>query len=260
MPRPVALLAFLILPFSSLAQIRVTKLVLRPNERYDLGQSDILVADTLVMMDSSRLVLNKLKRDNFVRVKVAIFGNGCVIDGKGLEGKQGRDGKGGITPAGPCQDGTPGRNGTRGLDGTPGINLFLYLEQVRIDGRLIVDLSGGDGGPGGNGGLGGNGSQGTVHCNGGNGGNGGNSGRGGNGANGGALTLNVAKNSPVKNWVGSTIVVNNYGGYAGLNGRVGPHGSAGWGPYRKTGKDGVAGSEGERGIAGVKGAVNFEAN
>src|SRR5690348_7878453 len=89
------LVVFLVLAFctsSLLAQVRVGKLVIKPNETYELGQSDILVADTLIMMDSSRLLLNKLKRDNFIRAKVVVFGNYCVIDGKGVSGQPGRNG------------------------------------------------------------------------------------------------------------------------------------------------------------------------
>ena len=131
------------------AQVRVSKLVIKTNQSYDLGQSDILVADTLVMMDSSRLILNKLKPENFIRVKVAAIGNHCVIDGKGINGQAGRNGKPGITPIGPCLDGTAGRDGTKGLDGTAGINLFLYLERVSLKGVLTIDISGGNGGRGG---------------------------------------------------------------------------------------------------------------
>ena len=84
------LLYLLFLSNSVLGQVRVSKLVIKSNETYTLSETDILVADTLIMMDSSRLVLNKLKPDNFIRTKVAIIGSYCVIDGKGLPGKAGR--------------------------------------------------------------------------------------------------------------------------------------------------------------------------
>ena len=84
------LLFVLFLSNSLLAQVRVGKLLMKAEETYTLAESDILVADTLVMMDSSRIILNKLKADNFIRAKVAIFGSHCVIDGKGIEGKPGR--------------------------------------------------------------------------------------------------------------------------------------------------------------------------
>ncbi len=151
MPRPVALFTLLILPFLSLAQIRVTKLIVKPNEEFSLGQSDILVVDTLIMMDSSRIVLNKLKRENFIHAKVAIFGMNCVIDGKGVEGKPGRAGRRGSTPRAHARTAHPEEMAPAGLQGTSGVNLFLYLEEVRLEGKLIVDVSGGDGGPGGDG-------------------------------------------------------------------------------------------------------------
>ena len=143
------LLLFLLLFAGSLpAQVRVAKLVIKPNEVFMLAESDILVADTLIMMDSSTLVLNKLKTENFLRVKVARFGSHCTIDGSGIDGKPGRNGIPGITPIGPCINGSAGKDGTRGLDGTKGLNLFMYLEKVTIAGQLTVDLSGGRGGQG----------------------------------------------------------------------------------------------------------------
>jgi hypothetical protein len=254
-------IVFLILVCSTgslLAQVRVGRLVIRPNETYDLGQSDILVADTLIMMDSSRLLLNKLKRDNFIRAKVVVFGNHCIIDGRGVNGQPGRNGRPGTTPAGPCLAGSLGRNGGKGLDGTPGINLFLYLESVTIKGKLIIDLSGGNGGKGGDGGNGGGGSPGTVHCTGGDGANGGNAGPGGNGADGGTLTLSSTKNPKIQEWVGNKILVRNGGGNAGRSGRPGYHGSAGLGPSKRNGKDGLPGLDSTGGIAGITGKVNFE--
>lgn len=253
-------LTAVILPSLVTAQVRVGKLVIKANQSYDLGQSDILVADTLIMMDSSRLILNKLKPDNFIRVQVAAFGNHCVIDGKGVSGQPGRNGKAGVTPVGPCMDGSPGRDGTKGLDGTPGINLFLYLERVSLKGVLTIDISGGNGGRGGNGGNGGGGSPGTVHCVGGNGSNGGNAGQGGNGANGGVLTLTSKKTQLMRDMLGTKIVVNNNGGAAGLSGRAGYHGGAGLGPSRKNGKDGEPGSDSVSGLTGIKGSVKIEAN
>ncbi|HOX82247.1 MAG TPA: hypothetical protein PLJ60_12050 [Chryseolinea sp.] len=251
---------FLFSTSSLLAQVRVSKLVIKANEKYVLSESDILVADTLIMMDSSTLVLNKLKRDNIVRARIAIFGNYCTIDGRGVNGAAGRDGKQGFTPSGPCLDGTPGKDGTNGLDGTPGINLFLYLEVIKIKGQLIVDLTGGEGGRGGNGGMGGGGSQGTVHCFGGNGSNGGNAAHGGNGGNGGSLTLNSKKTPAANQWIGNKIMVRNSGGAYGSPGKVGYHGSAGLGPSRRNGKDGEPGQESKAGLTGAPGTTKFESN
>lgn len=260
MTRSTLIAILLLVPVVMMAQIRVTKLVIKPNESFSLEQSDILVADTLIMMDSSSIVLNKLKRENFIRAHVAVFGNHCSIDGHGIDGKPGRNGVSGSTPIGPCQDGTPGRNATKGLDGAPGVNLFLYLENVTLKGTLIINLSGGNGGRGGNGGNGGSGSPGTVHCIGGDGANGGNAGQGGNGANGGTLTLSSKKYPDIQEWIGNKILVRNAGGIAGAGGRAGYHGSAGLGPSRKNGKDGQPGTESFSGITGIRGTITFESN
>lgn len=254
------ILLLFLLPVTLLAQIRVGTLIIKKHEVYDIGQSDILVADTLIMLDSSRLVLNKLKRENYLRIGTAIIGNRCVIDGHGINGKTGRAGKSGVSPTVPCSSGLPGGNGGRGLDGTPGINLFLYLERITLRGTLIIDLGGGDGGKGGDGGNGGGGSPGTVHCFGGDGSNGGNAGPGGNGANGGTLTLNSAISQKIKDMIGKQILVRNGGGYAGSPGRAGYHGPAGLGPARKNGKDGLPGTESASGISGNQGKINFESN
>jgi hypothetical protein len=260
MTRLLLISTILLMPALVAAQIRVSKLVIKTGESFSLGQSDILVADTLIMQDSSTLVLNKLKKENFIRAQVVIFGNHCVIDGKGINGKTGRDGAPGSTPIGPCQNGTPGKNAAKGLDGASGVNLFLYLEYVTIKGKLIINLSGGNGGRGGNGGAGGSGSPGTVHCKGGDGANGGNAGQGGNGANGGTLTLSSKKHPNIQEWIGSKIFVKNGGGVAGNSGRAGYHGSAGLGPSRKNGKDGQPGFDSVSGLAGIKGTINFESN
>jgi hypothetical protein len=260
MTRPLLFLILSVFATMATAQVRVGTLLIRSKETYELKNSDILVADTLIMEDSSTLVLNKLKRENYIRAKVAIFGNGCVIDGKGIDGQPGRDGYSGSTPFGPCSDGTPGRGGTRGLDGTPGVNLFMYLDEVAVREKFIIDLSGGRGGKGGNGGNGGGGSPGTVHCNGGNGGNGGNAGPPGNGANGGTLTLSSQKHPYIEKLIGSRINVYTHGGLPGDQGRVGNRGPAGLGPSRKNGRNGEPGLEAPNGLAGINGKVNFEKN
>jgi hypothetical protein len=119
---------------ASHAQVRVGRLVIRPHETFTLDSTDILVADSLIMMDSSRIKLNGLKAENFIRTNVAIIGNYCWIEGKGLSGKKGLDGAPGLTPVGPCRDGVPGRNGLRALSGGAGISLFLYIDKIHIKG------------------------------------------------------------------------------------------------------------------------------
>lgn len=242
-------------------QVRLSKLVIKAKETYYLENSDILVADTLIMMDSSTLVVNKLKQENFLRVKVARFGNHCVIDGRGIDGKPGRTGTHGNTPTGPCLNGSPGKDGTRGLDGTKAVNLFLYLERVTVRGQLIIDLDGGKGGRGGNGGNGGGGSPGTMHCNGGNGANGGKAGPGGNGGNGGVLTVTIPKPQTFKDLIlAKKVIVKNLGGDAGPSGRGGYHGGAGLGPSKKNGKDGTPGDYNANGVSGEKGSFVIQVN
>jgi hypothetical protein len=252
-------LVFLLFLSSTLiAQVRVGKLVIKAKETYTLDESDILVADTLVMMDSSRIVLNKLKPENFIRVKVAIIGSYCIIDGKGLKGKTGRQGRNGLSYNAPCRDGLPGGPGTRGGDGSPGVNLFLYLNSLAVRGPFIIDVSGGDGGQGGAGGSGGGGSPGTLHCNGGDGANGGNGAPGGNGAHGGTLIFSSANNDDIQEMIGTKILVKIGGGNPGEGGRAGYHGGAGLGPRGKNGKNGEPGAEGKSGITGVDGGVKYE--
>jgi hypothetical protein len=240
-------------------QVRVAKLVLKTGEVYTLKPSDIIVADTLIMMDSSRIVLNGLKRENYIRVGVAILGNHCVIDGEGIHGKPGMPAKAhGIPRGGPCQIGLPGRNGMRGLDGGPGIDLFLYIDKLRSTGRLTVILSGGNGGDGGNGATGGGGNPGTVHCNGGNGGRGGNGGDGGHGGNGGNLTVGGNDQVVVRALIGNQILVLNRSGNYGYGGISGPGGPSGRGPGRKNGKEGAHGINGHNGHIGYRGTIHFE--
>ncbi len=241
-------------------QVRVRSLVIKSKEVYELGQSDILVADTLIMRDSSKIVLNKLKQDNFIRVQVAIFGNGCVIEGNGYNGKAGRNGRDGETPFGPCQNGTDGRVGSKGLDGVNAVNLFLYFNTLTIKGKIFINLTGGHGGNGGRGGNGGGGSPGTVHCKGGNGGNGANGSTGGVGGNGGTLTLNCATCPTPEELIGKKIILSNGGGSFGFGGIAGYEGPAGLGPSKKNGIPGIVGFDGVHGKSGNKGSLKFEKN
>lgn len=244
--------------FAAQAQVRVSKLVIQSHETFYLDSTDILVADSLIMMDSSHIRLNGLKAENFIRTNVAIFGKHCVIDGRGVHGKRGTDGTGGLTPIGPCRDGVSGRNGLRGLSGGSGINLFLYIDKIHVKGKLIIDLSGGNGGDGGNGGEGGGGSPGTHHCNGGDGGNGGNGGLGGDGGRGGALTIGGRDAVITRALIGTLIIIKNNGGSFGYGGVSGGAGQAGLGPSRKHGRPGVKGRDGAYGRPGDSGTVLLE--
>src|SRR5690349_10854319 len=237
---PVLYLMFIV--SLSHAQIHVSKLVIKKGESFSFNESDIVVADTLIMEDSSSIVLNRLKKENYLHTKVAIIGKNCSILGNGVKGNPGRPGRPGNSPLGPCKSGANGTAGGRGLDGTSGVNLFLYLEKITVNGSIIIDIRGGDGGIGGKGGDGGTGTSGTVHCKGGDGGLGGNAGNGANGGNGGILTIHCPEN--LSETVTKQLKVYNTGGYLGKGGRGGYPGSAGLGPNRRNGKQGMLGAEG----------------
>jgi hypothetical protein len=252
------LIFFLLLSFSVRAQIRLTKLVVERNRNYSMAGSDILVVDTLIMLDSSRITLNNLKKENFIRTKFFVVGRSCAIIGRGANGKDGPAGAGGRVAMGPCHDGQHGRNGINGLDGARANDLYLYLDTLVISagGTLRIDLYGGDGGNGGDGGEGGGGSPGTNHCAGGNGGNGGNAGNGGNGGSGGILHIGGQYRFKVKGFVGDQVVVRLKGGtfgYGGISGYGGPPGLG-----KKHGISGVRGKEGRPGRPGNVGSLVLE--
>lgn len=258
------IVALIFAPVALFAQIRMDKLVIPSGETYRILGTDIVVVDTLVMNDSSTIVLNRNnKKDNFIHAKHLIARRGARIVGTGEQGKPGKDGGRGHTVDGPCIDGTPGQNGTGGSHGDDGVNLFLYFNQLTITGSLIIDLRGSDGGDGGDGGQGGGGSIGTRVCIGGNGGPGGNGGTGGNGGNGGALTIACKDCVDLRSLLGEKLQVRNYAGFGGVGGDAGPGGLAGLGSNGMTSKDGKIGPRGKRGpdgLTGKQGAINFEKN
>jgi hypothetical protein len=233
------------------AQIRLSTLTVSYKEVYEIRGTDIMVVDTLVLADSARILLNPLKKDNFIHAKKMIVGKGSMIDGRGLAGIRGKTGGHGFSSGGPCRDGTNGQRGTAGSDGKDGSNLFMYVDELKINGNLIIDLTGGDGGDGGKGGHGGDGNMGTRVCQGGNGGAGGNGSAGGNGGSGGNLTITSKYGADLRPWLGEKIKVRMYGGYAGQGGEGGLGGQRGLG----SGKDGA---QGKRGVAGTEGKVGKE--
>ena len=246
----------LFLAQNAFAQLRYDKLVIKSGETFSLEKSDILVADTLIMEDGSKIILNALKRENYIHTKKLVVGNNCVIEGRGTNGSAGRNGRVGSSPQGPCMNGGNGSDATRGLDGGQGNHLFLYIGTIQTE-SLRIDLTGGNGGNGGVGGNGGSGGQGTIHCAGGSGGNGGNGGDGGSGGKGGTLTIHC-NNCPVDySWIGSKIIVWFNGGIQGEGGRGGAGGYAGEAPGGKRGRVGSTGSDGTAGVHGSRGGVNF---
>lgn len=250
----------LLMSLTGFSQVRKGTLVIKPNEVFEIGESDIIVADTLIMMDSSTIRLNRLKRDNYIRAQIAYIGSGCKIDGRGVDGGPGRNGRNGETSSGPCRDGMDARDGSKGLDGGSGNNLFLYFEQLYLTGNVEIDLSGGIGGRGGDGGDGGGGSPGTVHCNGGDGGSGGNGGPGGNGGNGGRLTINCTRCPDVRSLISKQMTFRSSGGHFGFGGRRGYAGAPGLAPKKRNGQTGNSGLDGANGKPGEKGTLNFEIN
>lgn len=242
------------------SQIREDKLVIGKNESFKLFKSDIIVVDTLILLDSAKIILNGDKADNFIHAKIVHIGSGCQIIGKGADGINGQVGLPGYTAIGPCKNGIPGRVGTPGTSASNGINLYLYFDALTIKSALRIELSGGNGGDGGNGGHGGGGSPGTRLCQGGNGGKGGDGTPGGNGGDGGLLTISCKSCPDLRAWLGNKIVVRNYGGNAGLGGEGGRGGLAGLVSAGKPldGEQGEKGKPGATGESGRNGAINIE--
>jgi hypothetical protein len=243
----------------SSAQIRLNKLVIEAKEKYQILGTDIIVVDTLVMHDSSSIILNSLKQDNFIHAKIASFGHGCAIYGHGVNGAFGKHGEKGVTQSAPCRNGAPGKNASSGERGKDAINLSIYLTVMRIDGSLIVNLNGGDGGKGGSGGRGGDGGSGTRVCPAGDGGSGGNGADGGDGGNAGALSISCKQCPNLHLIIGEKLIVKNYGGFGGVGGDGGAGGQAGLGPLRD-GKNGLRGAEGKHASQGKAGLLTLNGN
>ncbi|MBL7875007.1 MAG: hypothetical protein JNL53_05055 [Cyclobacteriaceae bacterium] len=256
MVRVVSCLILLIGFSVSHAQIRLEKLSIEKNEKYLIQASDILVVDTLIMADSSQIILNHDKKDNFIHAKIWVVGVNCSINGSGAKGKDGEKGVDGAEMLSPCRQGGIGQDGSVGLSGKAGNSLFIYSDDIQINGSLTINLNGGDGGDGGDGGQGGGGGPGTRVCAGGDGGQGGNGSRGGNGGNGGNLTITCKRCPDLQVWLGGRLQVKNYGGFGGLGGEAGRGGLTGLGPVRD-GKNGIRGYHGEEGETGKNGAIAF---
>jgi hypothetical protein len=255
-------LVFLGVLMSTLAigQIRLSKLVLKAKQIYEIKDSDILVVDSLIMHDSSKIILNKLKPENFIHAKVAVFFRGALIDGRGANGIPGRKGKPGNSPMSPCTNGTAGTMGSEGTNGGHGINVSFYFSEIVIRGNVAIDVSGGAAGDGGDGGNGGGGGPGTRLCKGGSGGQGGAGANGGNGGNAGSVSFVCPKIPELRLMLGEKIIVRNYGGDRGVGGTGGAGGYSGLSALQDSkmdGKHGRKGVKGADGFAGKPGSVNF---
>lgn len=246
-------LLFFLVMSPAFGQIRLNTLVVKSKEVYELKGTDILVVDTLILMDSATLVLNKLKPENFIHAKKVVFYKGSLIDGKGVHGLAGRPGRSGSSSSAPCSNGGTGLPGTEGTNGGHGISLFLSFQDIVLHGVPTIDVSGGDAGDGGKGGLGGGGGTGTRLCAGGNGGIGGPGSNGGNGGHAGTLTFQAKRIPELRSMLGEQILIRNYGGNHGLGGDGGSGGYAGLNAVGKSSLDGKPGKKGQRGKDGQPG-------
>ncbi|HAC23333.1 MAG TPA: hypothetical protein DCE81_00285 [Cytophagales bacterium] len=154
-----SLLALMSLPVCG--QVRLDKLWLKTGEQYEVHASDILVIDTLVMNDSSRIVFRNGKTQNFIHCKSATLGKGAIVEAEGIAGARGEKGKNGQNSNGPCSNGTNATPGKPGEPGSSGGSISLYWDHLTLTGRFIVSIPGGDGGDGGEGGGGGRGASGA---------------------------------------------------------------------------------------------------
>jgi hypothetical protein len=236
-------------------QIRLDKLELLKKQVYTIEESDILVVDTLIMRDSSKIVLNYLKQDNIITAKVFVVGTGCSIIGNGVNGPNGKTGEAGSSITAPCTVAKDARNGYNGLPGASGLNLSLYLEKVVFNGNITINLNGGDGGTGGAGGKGGIGGAATKFCTSADGGKGGNGGNGANGGRGGNLTIKCTECPELYLIQDDRLLIRVHGGFAGNAG------DAGKGGYRGSGKgnskNGLNGTPGLNGKEGKRGTVVY---
>lgn len=254
--RPLVLLLFFSL--ECLGQVRTVKLVIPSDSVYQLQKSDILVADTLIMNNGSKLLLNSAIPDNFLYVRHLIVQGEVQIIGAGATGPDGRVGRKGQNTGAPCSKGGDGLPGSKGLNGRNGTNLNLTVESFIIQGSIKINLNGGDGGKGGDGGNGGIGSNGTLVCKGGNGGNGANGQPGGDGGKGGNLIIKNQAGNPLKLLVGQKLFITTFGGLSGPGGKGGAFGNGGEGPQKGKGSHGVSGTAAPPGKKGESGNVIFE--
>lgn len=253
----VGILLLTLVAAQAIGQIRLDRLEIKARQSYIIEESDVLVVDTLIMRDSSRLVLNKNKKENIINVKLLIANHGTRIVGHGANGEAGQAGANGQRQNAPCQVGGIAGEGATGGNGADGLNLSLYVNQLVITGSLFIDLNGGNGAPGGKGGRGGDGGGGTRVCRGGNGGAGGKGGNGGNGGKGGNLNMRCTQCQDLHLLQGHQFIINNYGGFAGVGANGGNGGLAGLGPSQE-GRNGKKGLPGANGVAGKQGTVSFE--
>src|SRR5258705_5300690 len=103
-------LSFFLLVSICWSQVRLNKLVIEAKEKYQILGTDIMVLDTLVMNDSSSIILNPSKLDNFIHLKkIASFGKACMIFGHGISGIPGKQEDDGLTQSATFRNGSAGK-------------------------------------------------------------------------------------------------------------------------------------------------------
>lgn len=198
---------------------------------------DTFLLDSLVMSDSSVLLLDTRHASCVIRANYFLSGRDVRIIGIGRDGKRGSDG----AEAAMRSLDLPGKPGT---SGTPGINLTLNFSDLALQGSLEIILyrgRGGDGGRGGsvyqhaatsaaerpNVGLGGN---------------------GGDGGNGGNVIFGCP--SDLENRVRDKVVINAQGGIGGKSGTPPELKTPAW--YFQSERNGVNGREGKLTVLNLK--------
>jgi hypothetical protein len=101
--------------------------------------------DSLILADSSQLLLDDHFDLTLIRSDYVSIGKGCAIIGIGKPGAQGLSGANSTSAS--YSDGRPG------AAGFAGISLILNVRYLHLDGDFIINLTGGQGGDGGVGGA-----------------------------------------------------------------------------------------------------------
>ncbi|HQQ98832.1 MAG TPA: hypothetical protein PLX35_16285 [Cyclobacteriaceae bacterium] len=115
-----------------------------PGEIFQLTGKTFLL-DSLILGDSSQLLLDDHFDLTLIRCDYVSLGKGCAIMGIGKPGGQGLVGINSNSRA--YSDGRPGTSGFAG------ISLIFNLRYLHMDGDFIINLTGGEGGEGGAGGT-----------------------------------------------------------------------------------------------------------
>ncbi len=141
----------LLLFIRSLSLFASANLYGQPSLRIEKGMnfqltSEQLLLDSLVMQDSSVLLLDNRYSTNIIRVNFLSIGKYCMLIGSGKDGENGTDGKNGF-------DRSPGLDGKKGEIGFSAVNLVLSFSKLSLRDNFIINLSGGNGGVGGVGGI-----------------------------------------------------------------------------------------------------------